>query len=335
MRADVPGIRGRTLSAAEFLDADVPEPDAIVHQLIPGGTTTILAGQHKVGKTILMLQLAMACASGRPWLWWDTSQVRVLYLNYEVAEWSFQQRVDRTMRGFAGTFGKHTQADIRNNLWVNSLPNLRINRPPDLKTVREWIEQIQAGLVIFDPIRAAYTGDRNDDREVDRVMTLLLEEVVQPTGAALLLGHHLRKPPPGEQGGGSTWEVKGSGGWADAADQIITLRHNRKDSSGKGRFLNATVRHYESREDVPLHLKPAAMLFTTESGSTEAGPTETDRLRDAFRRSMHGTLTIDDIAAVLGISNDAAWKRWQRHSLPRLRRVDSGPGRKAVFAWEA
>lgn len=316
--------RGRTLSAADFLDATIDEPPTLVENLIPGGTVTVLAGQHKVGKTIGMLQMSLAVAAGQPWINWNTSQRRAIYYNGEVAEWGFQQRLKKALNGFTGLYGKHAAAAARNNLFTNTLSDLRINKPGDLKIIRDHVERTNAGLCVLDPINYFYTGPRNEDETVSRVMSQIVTEIVQPTGCAVVLGHHMRKPAPGDSGSGSTWEVKGSGVWSDSADQIITLRWDRKDKSRLGRLMNASCRYYEGMEDVPLKLLPASMLYEAAKPTGDGiAPTDLGQLKDAFAGSVTGELTMKEIAAALDCSKDAAHKRWQRNAFPNVVQVSS------------
>jgi len=199
-------VRGRTLRLDKFINAEIPSPPALIEEVLPGGSLGLLAGQHKIGKTILLTQIAMAVATGEPFLWWKTHPTNVLYLNYEVAEWSFQKRVHRAAMGFLGHEGsaigeeaervKDLRQRLGQRMYVNSLPSWRINRPGDLRRIREDVIEHDVGLVVIDPIRAAYTGNRNSDEEVDKLIQGLIEDVIQPTQASILLGHHMRKPPP-------------------------------------------------------------------------------------------------------------------------------------------
>lgn len=313
--------RGRTLSAADFLDARINEPPKVVDGLIPGGTVTVFAGQHKVGKTVGLVQMSLAVASGKPWITWPTTQGRVVYYNGEVAEWGFQKRLRASVNGFTAAYGKDALASIRNNFFSNSLSDLRINKTADLAVIRDHVERTGAVLCVLDPIGFFYTGKRNEDESVARVMSNLVTEVVEPTGCAVVLAHHMRKPAPGESGGGSTWEVKGSGVWADAADQIITLRW--KDKKRVDRLMDTTLRYYESTDNIPLRLKPASMMFEVVGQTGSQGPTDTDLLRSAFYSSLTGELSMADIADVLGIEKAAAQKRWQRNQYPNVVKVDS------------
>jgi hypothetical protein len=333
-------VRGRTVRLDRFIRAEIRQPPELIGEVLPGGGIGLLAGQHKVGKTILMTQIAMSVATGEPFLWWKTQPVNVLYLNYEVAEWAFQKRVHRSAMGFLG----HDQSAIGEEaervkvlrevlgqtLFVNTLPSWRINRPGDLRSIKEDVIANEIGLVIIDPIRAAYTGNRNSDEEVDRLIQNLIEEVIQPTQTAVLMGHHMRKPAPGESGGGSTWEVKGSSSWADGADTIITMRHDRKDDTGLLRYLNVVCRHYESKDNLHVKLRPASMTFGMEGA---AGSTDLKLvLSRAF--SERSEMTMTEIAEVLNCSRSWAQKQWERGELGPVTCIRQGSGKNpAVYQW--
>ncbi len=333
-------VRGRTITLARFINADIPQPPELISEMLPGGSIGLLAGQHKVGKTILLTQISMAIATGEPFLWWKTQPTNVLYLNYEVAEWSFQKRIHRSAMGFLGhdesAIGEEADRikDLRErlgrSLFVNTLPKWRINRQADLHQIRDQVLEREIGLIVVDPIRAAYTGNRNSDEEVDRLMQMLIEEVIQPTQAAVLMGHHMRKPAPGESGGGSTWEVKGSSSWSDASDTIITMRKDTKDDTGLRRYLNVTCRHYESKENLHIKLRPSSMTFGGEGETTGADPKLI--LSRAF--SERGTMTMVEIASVLDCSRSWAQKQWERGELGPITCVKQGRGKaSAVYEW--
>lgn len=246
----------------DFLNLPIREPEALVEGLIPAGTTTMLAGQHKVGKTVMMTQLAMAVAGGIPWIGFPTTPVKVLYLNYEVAPWSFRKRLVKQLHGLKNHQRVTDKAErrIRANLKVQSLPDYRLNRQSDLVALGQLAQDQQIGLIVVDPLRNAFHGDRNKDEVVDLVLNNLLAHVVKPSGAALVLGHHMRKPPPGESGSGSTWELKGSSAFSDAADQIITMRSDRSDR--RTVYVNFTLRHYEPPDELTVTMQPASLVFT-------------------------------------------------------------------------
>ena len=248
----------------EFLEADIEEPDPIIDGVFPQGSLVMLAGQHKVGKTLMMSQLAISVVTGRKWIGFDTNPVSVLYLNYEVAAWSFKKRLVKQLHGFEkvyGAFSKEQKASLNNNLIVESLPSLRLNKKSDIVDLAKYAHNRKVGLVVIDPIRGAVQGDRNKDELIDRIMQDLLDQVVKQSGAAVLMGHHIRKPPPGEQSTGSTFEMKGAGSFADSPDAIITMRRDNPEDR-RAVTMGFTCRHYDSPDDITVSLRPSSLVFS-------------------------------------------------------------------------
>ena len=245
----------------DFLDSNLPEPQPLVANVIPAGTITILAGQHKVGKTFMLTQMALTVAGGAPWIGFETTPTKVLYLNYEVAAWSYQRRIRGQLAGLERQ-GIMTPPQIdlaRKNVVVESLPSLRLNNRGAVGELGEYLDKGNFGMVIIDPVRGAIKGDRNKDETIDAIMQSLLDQVVKVSGAAIVLGHHMRKPQPGEALTGSTWDVKGAGAFSDAADNIIVMWRDKKDRTIT--HMGFTLRHYEGIDNYEVTFQPASKVF--------------------------------------------------------------------------
>jgi len=71
-------------SLDELRTLSLPEPEVIVEEMLHMGETILLVGRPKVGKSRLVGQLALALASGRPFLGKAVNKVRrVLLLDLE------------------------------------------------------------------------------------------------------------------------------------------------------------------------------------------------------------------------------------------------------------
>jgi hypothetical protein len=86
-----------SLSTPEFLAQELPEPTWLVPDLMTAGLA-IVAGPPKVGKTWLLIQLAIASALGLPFLGKDLEPTNVLYVSLE-GNVSFLQKRVRTLCG--------------------------------------------------------------------------------------------------------------------------------------------------------------------------------------------------------------------------------------------
>ncbi|MFV0300205.1 MAG: AAA family ATPase, partial [Paracoccus sp. (in: a-proteobacteria)] len=83
-RARAEGKRASRFFAAAALDGrDVPERNWLVRDLIPSGTVTPLSGDGGTGKSLIALQLAAACALGKPWLGRAVASGQALFISAE------------------------------------------------------------------------------------------------------------------------------------------------------------------------------------------------------------------------------------------------------------
>jgi archaellum biogenesis ATPase FlaH len=69
--------------AGDLLRKPAPTRRWFVPDLIPAGQGTLISGDGAVGKSTLMLQLAVAAATAKPWLGMDVKQGRVAVLSAE------------------------------------------------------------------------------------------------------------------------------------------------------------------------------------------------------------------------------------------------------------
>jgi DNA-binding transcriptional ArsR family regulator len=84
------------ISASEFNKLDIPEREAIVEGLILTQTLIMLYAWRGLGKTMVSLALAVAVASGKPFLKWSVPVARrVLYVDGEMAASELQERLKK------------------------------------------------------------------------------------------------------------------------------------------------------------------------------------------------------------------------------------------------
>ena len=84
------------IDPAGWHDAEIPPRRWMVDGLIPDRNVTMLAGDGGVGKTLLALQLAVACSLGRQWLGIPTKSVKALCVLCEDEPDEIQRRLAAT-----------------------------------------------------------------------------------------------------------------------------------------------------------------------------------------------------------------------------------------------
>ena len=222
-------IDGETL-----MDARLPKRNFCVETLLPEGIS-MLGGAPKVGKSWMVLLLALQVAKGEP-LWnLPTKQGTVLYLALEDSLSRLQDRLNRlTDEAPASLYFATTAGTIGDELCVQI--SKFILEHPD--TVLVIIDTFQ--IVRNNGIETSYA---NDYEEV-RALKLLADE----KKISLLLVHHLRK-----QGDSYALnKLSGTTGISGAMDAVFILDQSKRNANGATLFC--TGRDIENRE-IEIQLK--------------------------------------------------------------------------------
>ena len=138
----------------------------------------MLGGGSKSFKTWTLSELAICVATGRPWLGFETTRGEVLYLNFELPAFSFEQRG----RAICQAMGIAVPSNL--DVW-----NLR-GHAADAKIILPKITQMAKGnaLIVIDPLYKLL-GDR--DENTTHMMASLMNEVEKlavDTNAAVAFG---------------------------------------------------------------------------------------------------------------------------------------------------
>lgn len=137
----------------DALWADERVTEWLCEPLIPAGRLVSLYSPPKVGKSLLMLEVAVAISRGAPALGAPTMSTPVLYLDYENADLDVRDRIQNM--GYA--------PDQLAGLHYESFPLL-----PPLDTTQGGAELLamalacHAGLVVIDTVSRAVQGDENE-----------------------------------------------------------------------------------------------------------------------------------------------------------------------------
>jgi hypothetical protein len=221
--AATPSTLPPIVDGADFLAAPNTEPRQLVTGLLHQGSKLVLGGGSKTFKTWMLLDLALSVSHGLPWLRRDTVAGRVLYVNFEIQDYSWQKRIAAVAKAKGITALKHDAI----KLW-----NLR-GHAADFKTLLpQVIDQTKdAGfaLIILDPIYKLYGAC--DENKAGDIAALLngMEALAVQTGAAVAFGSHFSK---GNQSGKEAIDrISGSGVFARDPDSILILTRHEQDDA--------------------------------------------------------------------------------------------------------
>ena len=213
----LPGIE----AALDFLAEPIPEPPQIVRGVFRVGQVGMIASTAKAGKTWLMQHLALAVPNGLPWLKWQTTPGRVLYVDPELPAYDGQTRL----------------VTVANAMGLDSIPEgLDLWRVKgESLTIGEMIPKIQrrqdqAGapyaLILLDSLYCLNGGrDENDNAEQAKTMQEFYA-LTAKTGAAVLVTHHFSKGNKSKTD--HLDRASGAGVFTRAPDVFMTLTPHRE-----------------------------------------------------------------------------------------------------------
>jgi hypothetical protein len=175
------------LSLAQLLEHR-PEtiPALIEPALLPASGILFVGGEPKVGKSLLVANLALALASGSSRAGFQVpAPRRVLICQFELPAPQFAARLApmRKPIGSAADSNLFIDTDASGHL---------LNAPRGLDHFLGAIRAAKADAVVLDPLYSTHDQDENDTRAMAALCQTLLR-LRDASGAALIVVHHVRK----------------------------------------------------------------------------------------------------------------------------------------------
>jgi hypothetical protein len=234
----------KTINAADLMRREFQEPKFAVQGFIPEGLT-LFAGKPKLGKSWLVLGVAIAVASGgRAFGAIPVKQGAVLYLALEDSHRRLQARLEQVL-------GNDTAPDALE--FRTDLPRLDDG---GVLEIQDWLEaHPDARLIILDTLaRVKPRASKNAQLyDADSDALKPLHRMALERGVAVLIVHHTRKA-----GADDVFDtISSSTGLTGIVDAMMVLRRPRNDSTAT---LSVTGRDLEEQE-VAMRFDPVTALW--------------------------------------------------------------------------
>ena len=224
------------------LNLKVPAPpvDWLVNEFIGRGDVVLWVGEPDVGKSWLMLSLAVAIADGgEKWLGHTVNHHgRVLFVDEENPEDIVRQRMERL----------GLKKDSADQIRYLHHQGVRLDRYPD-RLLDEAVS-FQPELIILDSLTRLHTGDENNAGHMAALFNDGINPLARETGATVCLLHHVNKSDATSGFG----RARGSGDITASIDAGLDVR-----KIGNGRL---NVVHFKSRRKATGGLVQASIVDT-------------------------------------------------------------------------
>ncbi len=286
----------------EFWDTDHKAEDFLCAPLLARGRGHALYAKAKTGKSLIVLEMAAALATGRPFLGYPGGDpVKVLYIDYEMAPGDLAERLE--------VFGYDSGDDLDHLRYVQ-LPAIE---PLDTASGGSQVVQsaIEWGveLVVVDTFARSVKGEENA-METARDFFRHTGSRLKREGITTMRVDHAGKDIERGQRGSSAknddvdivWELAVKGG-DDSDNQVLTLKATYRRMGWVPALVEIT-----RTDDSPMHVYTTGDHVWIE-GVKELGE-ELDRLKvpiDMGRRKARDNYGVK--------ANDRLWgdtKRWRK-----------------------
>jgi hypothetical protein len=160
-------------------DTEPPPIDFLVDGLLPRGCVGMFFGRADALKTWILYSLAIACATGKPWLgrYHVKKAIKVGLVDFETGGANVRRRLYMLRAGAC------------QNLGAISFPGVK----PNTKAFWDAIEAEGFDLVIVDSLRKANPGAKENDSAESILPLTEAADFSEKTGASILFIHHATK----------------------------------------------------------------------------------------------------------------------------------------------
>jgi RecA-family ATPase len=299
------------VNGAELYERQFEPRKFVVDGLIKRGDCVLLAGRPKSGKSWLLLQLAQAIDTGKPFLGRATTKCSVLYLALEDGA----QRI-------------HERQHIRK--WKPEAACFAFGMLP---LSDDGLDQLRNAahafdVVVIDTLRAACGAgvDENDNAEMGAIVQSLAD-YAHTECKTILISHHTRKGDAED----AFDLIRGAGAIRGAYDVGVVIQRKPKEAEA--------ILRVESRD---VEADDMTIKFEGVTGwSYEGDGAKIDDIRAGKRvvtalQELGDDQTKKEIAQHLGISESGAHQQLlgaEREGLVIRRKDSTAKGRKAADLW--
>ena len=254
------------LSLAQLLEqqSPTPPPSLVEPSLLPAQGILFVGGEPKVGKSLLVANLALSLAAGSDRLGFPIPKAcRVLVCQFELPIPQFVSRLAAMRRAMGNPADQNLFVDTR------ATGNL-LRRRQGLQHFLVAARAAGAEVLILDPLYSTHDQDENDTRAMAALCQSLLR-LREASRAALIVVHHVRKSI-GRYEIGSAF--RGSSALHAVGDSYVLL--TRPSPQFNTVELRFQFRYAAPQPPRLLQLDSAALWFST-SGEPSKPAADADR----------------------------------------------------------
>ena len=298
-------------SYSDLMGMTVEQPGWMIRGIWQKSSHGMIAGEPKTYKSVLATDMAVAVASGKPFLgkYPVDHQGPVLYIQEENSPWLVKDRIQKvvTTRGAVGGVkelsDKLFEVDMPPDLPLYFLNNqgFDFTSDEDKQFLEESIKEIKPVLIIFDPLYLML-GDKDESssKDIRPVLNWLLYLRYEYKTSVIIL-HHWNKSGKSERGGQRMLGSVLFHGWVESAMYARIV-----DEQNHVIELEREFRSFEKPQNINITFNfgaPGDFKYEAIIGKPE-GKVSVNQALDYFQQNK--AMTLQDFARSLGCKQQKA-----------------------------
>ena len=302
--------------ASDFYGKPIPPRRWVVPGWVPERNVTMLSGDGGLGKSLLAMQLAIACATGTPWLGLNTQRANVLYIACEDDDDEIQRRIADICKANElvnelDLENLHYESRVgEDNALITAGRYDEPGDPTDLYfTIHNAASNNGVGVIIFDSLHDLFAGNENNRVQARRFIGLLRKMCIDCECSGILLAH------PSASGLMTGTGASGSTAWNNAvrARIYLTPRNTEEtdDSDENERILSKKKANYSGLGD-PIKLLWENGAFRLKNSGVVAN------IERKKKEQAAQTVFLKCLDAVLASKRTVSWNAHSRTYAPRV-----------------
>ena len=268
------------VSLGELLRASPsPQPCLVEPGLLPAQGILFCGGEPKVGKSILVTNLALALAAGSSRIGFEIPAARrVLVCQFELPIEQFALRLGEMRKPLGSAADSNLLIDTR-------AAGHLLSSPQGLNHFLAAAQAASAEVIVLDPLYSTHDQDENDTRAMAALCQTLLR-LRDASKAALIIVHHVRKSVSRYEVGSA---FRGSGALNAVGDSYVLLARPSADPNTVE--LRFQFRYAAAKQPKLLSLDPKTLWYSS-AGDAPAAAIKS-------RRKVEGS-DVEEALATLG-----------------------------------
>jgi len=185
---------------------EAPEQEWLIENILPRRVPGLIAAVGGLGKSFILLDLAMKVAGGDQNMHQETALGGKVVHNGKVVFLGAEDSANSMHRRIANISGPNLRERAAGNLFVVPMPDAggpipfiqnvmgQYSISPEYQDIRKQLQDMgDIALVIIDPLQAFAHADINTDPAAAQFWWSLMSELCVAAGANVLIAHHMRK----------------------------------------------------------------------------------------------------------------------------------------------